>query len=287
MVMSLHSPGSRSEPGAGPSAERDKDAAGLDLVSKVGAVLEALVERGELTSAELATATGEPLSSIYRLVRSLTGIGWLDKGVRRGGYRLGLHFMTIGTALEDAIDIRDAALPALRRLAEQTGATSSLYVRRASRAVCVERIEGSAVRSLAVQLGNSLPLYAGAAPRALMAHLTAAERQIVLRDLVPQPGDPARPLPTAILADADANAELGYTRAQDDITPGIAALGAAVFDHRGDLAAAVSISGLHSQILDDAESNIRRIRYAAATVSRALGNNRTDLGGSFLEGSTW
>lgn len=280
--MSLQSAGMapRSDRPDPTPAETEKDTAGLDLVTKVGAVLDALELHGELTAAELATATGEPLSSIYRLVRSLTGIGWLDKGVRRGGYRLGLHFMTIGTALEDAIDIREAALPALRQLAEQTGATSSLYLRRASRAVCVERIEGSAVRSLALQLGNSLPLYAGAAPRALMAHLTVAERQEVLKDSVPQPGDPVRPSITAILADADANKKLGYTISEGDITPGIAALGAAVFDHRDDLAAAVSISGLHAQILGGrSDRNVSLIRMAAASVSRALGNSHAHADG--------
>src|SRR6476661_6455969 len=92
-----------------PAADAERESSGLDLVTKVGAVLDALEERGELTAAELSAATGEPLSSIYRLVRSLTGMGWLDRGVRRGGYRLGLHFLTVGSALEDAIDIREAA----------------------------------------------------------------------------------------------------------------------------------------------------------------------------------
>jgi len=44
-------------------------------------------------------------------------------------------------------------------------------VRRGPRAVCVERLEGRAVRSLAMQLGSSLPMYAGAAPLALLAFL--------------------------------------------------------------------------------------------------------------------
>ncbi len=263
-----------------PTPKGDREAPGLDLVTKVGAVLDALEKHGELTATELAAWTGEPLSSIYRLVRSLARIGWLDRGVRKGGYRLGLLFLSVGSVLEDAIDIRIAALPALRHLVAETGATSFLCVRRAGRAVCVERIEGSTVRSVALELGNSLPLYSGAAPRALLAYLPLAEQLAVLRDAVPQPGDPDRPPPAAVLADADASRSAGYTVSDGDVTPGIAALGVPVFNHRGDLAAAISISGLHSQVLGDlAERNIALIREAATSVSRALGNSRPDSQG--------
>lgn len=256
-----------------PAGKADRDGSGLDLVSKAGAVLDALERAGELTATELAEATGAPLSSIYRLLRSLNGIGWLDKGVRKGGYRLGLIFLTIGAALEDTIDIREAALPTLRHLVAETGATSFLCVRRAGRAVCVERIEGVAVRSLALELGNSLPLYAGAAPRALLSHLPPADRLAVLRDTVPQPGDPARPAAAAILADARESRSAGYTVSDEDVTPGIAALGAPVFDHSGALAGAISVSGLRSQVLGDLTArNIALITAAAASVSRALGN---------------
>lgn len=259
-------------PAAAPAPPVDRDAGGLDLVFKVGSVLDALERAGELTAAELAEATGEPLSSIYRLVRSLAAMGWLDKGIRRGGYRLGLHVLTVGTALEEGIDIREAALPALRALVAATGATSFLCVRRGTRAVCVERVEGFAVRSLALQLGNSLPLYAGAAPRALLAALPPAERQAVLRDGVPQPGDPVRPSTTAILADVEASRSAGHTVSDGDVTPGIAALGAAVYDHRGELAGAISISGLHAQILGPSTAtNTDLIHRSAEQVSRSLG----------------
>ena len=264
-------------PTSGPAPDGERESSGLDLVTKVGAVLDALEARGELTAAELAAATGEPLSSIYRLVRSLTGIGWLDRGPRRGGYRLGLHFLSVGSVLEEAIDIREAALPALRGLVDETGATGFMCVRRAGRAVCVERIEGTTVRSPALQLGNSLPLYAGAAPRAILAYLPPAEQLTVLRDAVPQLGDPVRPSAATILADAEASRTAGYTVSDEDVTPGIAALGAPVFDHRGELAAAISISGLRSQVLGElADRNIALIGHAADAVSRALGNPRPE-----------
>src|ERR687894_2169127 len=72
----------------------DRDTAGLELIAKVDAVIRVLESRGEASAAEIATRTGEPLSSVYRLLQSLTGVGWVDRGWRRGTYRLGFLILT-------------------------------------------------------------------------------------------------------------------------------------------------------------------------------------------------
>lgn len=249
----------------------DRDAAGLELIAKVDAVIGVLENRGEASAAEIAERTGEPLSSVYRLLQSLTGIGWVDRGWRRGTYRLGLLVLTIGGQIEDKLDIRECALPSLRHLVKTTGTTGFLCVRRDTRAVCVERVEGQAVRSLAMQLGSSLPLFVGAAPRAILAFLPPAEQRSSLR-ASRLPGDPPRPDAAAIQADIEKVRSDGFSVSDGDVTPGIAALGAPVFNHRGELEAAISMSGLRSQILGATRAaNIALITSRAREVSRALG----------------
>ncbi len=61
----------------------------MEVIAKVDAVLSVLEQRGETSAADIAELTGEPLSSVYRLLQSLTGIGWVDRGSRRAAYRLG------------------------------------------------------------------------------------------------------------------------------------------------------------------------------------------------------
>jgi DNA-binding IclR family transcriptional regulator len=201
----------------------------------------------------------------------LTGIGWVDRAWRRGNYRLGLHLLTIGGQLEDKLDVRECALPSMRHLLHITGATTFLCVRRDTRAVCVERLEGQMVRSLAMQLGSSLPLFAGAAPRAILAFLPPAEQRSSLRPSR-LPGDPPRPEAATIQADIEQVRRDGFAVSDGDVTPGIAALGAPVFNHRGELEAAVSISGLRSQILGSARArNVALITSCAREISRALG----------------
>jgi DNA-binding IclR family transcriptional regulator len=266
--------GSRDPAPSSRTADVDRDSGGLELISKAGAVLDVLEEHGEASAADLAAALGEPLSSVYRLLQSLTATGWLDRGSRRGAYRLGLSLMTIGGLVEDHLDIREASLPSLHELADATGVTSFLCVRRGPRAVCLERIEGYAVQSLAMLLGGSLPLYAGAAPRALFAFLPDAEQAAILKDTSQQlRDDPPRPDEKDIMADVARVRAAGYSVSDADVTPGIAALGAPVFNHRGEVQGALSVSGLRSQVLDapGVDDTIALLRVAAGKASAALG----------------
>jgi DNA-binding IclR family transcriptional regulator len=266
--------GSRERAKLSRTMDLERDSGGLELISKAGAVLDILERHGEASAAELAAALGEPLSSVYRLLQSLTTTGWVDRGSRRGAYRLGLSLITIGGLVEDHLDIRDAALPSLRELVDATGATSFLCVRRGTRAVCLERIEGYAVKSLAMLLGGSLPLYAGAAPRALFAFLPDAERSAILKDTSQQlRDDPPRPDDMEIIADIERIRAVGYSVSDADVTPGIASLGAPVFNHRGEVQGSLSLSGLRGQVLDPAgvDDTIRLLRLAAGKASAALG----------------
>jgi DNA-binding IclR family transcriptional regulator len=251
--------------------QRDGNAAnGLDILSKAAAVVFALEAEGELTANEIALRVGEPVSSTYRLLTNLTAIGWVEKGLRRGLYRLGVYFLRVGGMIEDRIDLRDICRPALRKLLDETGATSYLCVRRGGRAVCIERLEGREVRSLAMRLGDSLPLYAGAAPLAILAFLPKADRIAYIESLGSIRGElvPA-PAQRDLLKTIDRTRRNGYSLSDGDVTPGIAAIGAAIFNHRGELEGSISISGLRHKILTDA--NPARVVAAAAGVSRRLG----------------
>jgi DNA-binding IclR family transcriptional regulator len=252
----------------------ERDSGGLELISKAGAVLDILEQHKEASAADLAAALGEPLSSVYRLLQSLTTTGWVDRGSRRGAYRLGLSLMTIGGLVEDHLDIREASLPSLRELVAATKETSFLCVRRGLRAVCLERIEGYAVQSLAMLLGGSLPLYAGAASRALLAFLPVPEQSAILKDTSQQlRDDPPRPDDKEIIADIARIRTAGYSVSDGDVTPGIAALGAPVFNHRGEVQGALSLSGLRAQVLNPAgvDDTIELLRLAAGKASAALG----------------
>lgn len=134
------------------------------MLHKTDAILRVLEQAQELPVAELAKQVGEPVSSTYRLLASLTALRVVEPGLHRGHYRLGVDLLRIGGAVEDGLDVRELAVPELRALLSATDATSFLCVRADERAVCVERFEGRGVRSLALSLGNHCRFIVGRRP---------------------------------------------------------------------------------------------------------------------------
>lgn len=246
----------------------DREATGVEIVSKAAAVVFALQTRGESTAQQLAEHVGEPVSSTYRLLTQLSTLGWVERGSQRGLYRLGLLLLRIGGLVEDRLDVRNAALPVLQSLLRTTGATSFLCVRRSDRAVCIERLEGGEVRSLAMRIGDSLPLHSGAAPMAILAFLPRGDQAAYLERLRQGEGaERARWAESQI----DLVQARGFSVSDGDVTPGIAAIGAPVRNHRGEIEASISISGLRHRILTEADDSAELVRAGALEASRALG----------------
>ncbi|WOQ16542.1 IclR family transcriptional regulator [Raineyella sp. W15-4] len=245
---------------------------GLELLSKADGVLRALEHGGNLSVSELAALTGEPLSSMYRLLSHLVSVGWVDKGAARATYRLGLYTLEVGGVCDDRLDLLAAARPELSRLRDASGGTAFLHVPHGTEAVCVDRLAGRGVRSLKQTLGGSLPLYAGAGPRALLAQLPPGEAALVLDAFEQQARtDPEVPPRSQLEHERRRDAARGYAVSDGDVTPGVAAMGAPIFNHRGELVASISVSGLRPLVLGKEAEMSRLVIAAAERVSAGLG----------------
>ena len=245
---------------------------GMNIVSKAGSLLNALAASGECTPAELSAALGEPASSVYRLLANLEAIGWVERGSVRGRVRLGLAFLKSGRSLERQLDVRRIALSQLQELSNTTGEATFLCIRRGWNAVCVERVEGIRVISRALSLGESLPLHKSAVSRAILAF----ESEEVVEEFFAA----AEAGVDVTLADVDASlvrkqlsdtVQSGAALSDSDVTPGIASIAAPVFNHRGEVIAALAVSGLRSGIVEAADSLADHTRSAATRVSASLG----------------
>ena len=245
------------------------------IIAKANALMEALANERISTSARLTEVLDEPVSSVYRMLATLAEAGWVEQLGPRGAFRIGSKLISLSGKLLNDLDLRRAAVPVLRSIHEATGETAFMCIRRNTRAVCIERVDGKRVNSRLLSLGGSLPLHTGAAPRALLAF---EDRQtwddyatIISQNADIQFDVRAR---TKFYADLEAIRSAGYSVSDDDLTPGIAAVGAPVFDHKGHVVASLSVSGLRAGILTEAKDGrtvIELARDGARRLSEYLG----------------
>src|SRR5215210_4674369 len=199
------------------------------VLAKAMTLIDRIADAGEVTPARLAELTGEPRSTVYRLLASLQELELVEPGRRRGTYLLGLKLFRLGSTVVSRFDERQAALPVMERIHEETGETIFLCVRRGDDAVCIERIDGSRVNLLALRIGGSLPLHVGAAARALLAFEppTAWDEYLNRQHLEPlTPNTPATR--DAVLEELRATRARGYSISDQDVTPGVGSVGAPI-----------------------------------------------------------
>lgn len=135
----------------------------------------------QLTVEEMAKIVSLPKSSVYRFVRVLRERGLLLLEPATKKYRLGLAFYQL--AKVSGPDLCQLACPQLEMLVAGSGETSFLSLRSGWEARYAACVESSERIHFTTPLGRSVPLYAGASAKAILAYMEEEEREMYLRSV--------------------------------------------------------------------------------------------------------
>lgn len=239
---------------------------GLDRGLQVLALF--TVEDRDWTVKEMSAALGIPLSSTYRIVRTLESEGFLEAADSRGAYRLGLRLLHLGFVVYSKLDVRQIALPVMQRLAKEVGETVVLMIPRRQFAVCVENVEGtSLIRPRSIEVGERRHYNCGAVALALLAYIPEEHRELILKEPLPRLTEFTLTSVEKIHARCESIRDTGVSYSKNEVFLGTAAIASPVFDARGEVAAAVALTGVVERIIDLEET----AKTAAQQISAALG----------------
>jgi DNA-binding IclR family transcriptional regulator len=246
----------------------------VKVLGKAARLLKLLADNPDSTVPALAVLLGEPRPTVYRLIQDLAVLDYVEEGPKPGAYRLGLELFRLGSLVALRFDAREAAAPIMNEIHKVLEETVYLVIRRDHEAVCIERVEGLRILSMALQLGGSLPLHLGAGPRVLLAYQSRKYWDGYFAQVKLEPLTPRTPTTKAgniaLLEEARYH---GYAISDEDVTIGIASVGAPIFDHTGQVHAAISVGGLRAAVLGDGggERTVRLVTEGAAEISRKMG----------------
>jgi DNA-binding IclR family transcriptional regulator len=158
-------------------------------------------------------------------------------------YRLGLRLFELGSAAIARFDIRARALPHLERLLHSTHETIHLCLLDEGEVIYLDKMEPARSVRMSSGIGRRNPVHCTAVGKAILAWLPAAEVELIVHQHGLQ-----RFTRHTITTLAELHAELQKVRAQgyavddEENEEGVRCVGAAVMDHLGYPAAAVSVS---------------------------------------------
>lgn len=224
--------------------------------------------------ADVVAQLGLERNQAYRSLKTLAAAGFLVQG-DDARFELGAATSALAVAalrLQTA-SVVDVAAPHLDALGEETRETIHLFVRAGDRAVCIDRRESPQSVRLVSVLGRSLPLHAGAVPKAILAWLPKVERDDVLRQLESLPSYTDHTCrDSRSLADELASIrERGHSISDEDFDASARGVGAPIFDPDGAVVAGISVGGPSFRIDDDTLARFAQlVRAAAEKISRRL-----------------
>jgi len=262
-------PHPRARPRARPAAGAD----GVQSVERAIALLNILGRAGRpLTAGELSVASSLPRPTVYRLLQTLDGHGMVTAADHR--FVIGPRVLWLAGQRLEQIELRTAGRPILLDLRDRTGETAHLGVLEQGQVVYIDKTEAPGPMRMASAIGKIMPAHSTALGKAMLAYLPAREAGAVL-DLWGMP----RRTPRTITDRRRFVSELATIRARgyavDNIEneEGVRCVAAPIFDHRGRVAGAVSLSGSSRTVT---LARVRRslgplVRQAAGRISRAVG----------------
>jgi DNA-binding IclR family transcriptional regulator len=247
----------------------------LQGLDRALAVLELFgAEQPEWGTSEVARAAGLPVPTAHRILAALTVRRYLARDERTRRFRLGPAALDLGDRARAMLDLRQVALPVLRRLARETDETALLTVPSSDRerSVCLERVESSQPLRLSVEPGRRLPLHAGASQKALLAFLADDEIDRVV-------GRPLERLCRATITDAEALRanlsdirERGWAISFEETNVGVWGVALPLLDGHGLALAALGLAGPSARLSpEEIGAHLEQLRNGALAVAAPLG----------------
>ncbi len=138
---------------------------GIGVLDKIVTILH-LVADGPISFRDLVDRTDISRATVHRLAQGMEAVGLLRRD-DEGRYALGLTLIGLGRAAADEFPLTAAAMPVLRRLRDETGESTQLFVRDGEDRLCIAAVDSEAELRTIVAVGARLPLHLGSAGRVL------------------------------------------------------------------------------------------------------------------------
>ncbi|MBS1894613.1 MAG: IclR family transcriptional regulator [Actinobacteria bacterium] len=194
-------------------------------------------DRPTLTLAEVAAAVSLTPPTTHRLLQALRAQDLVVFDEHRRHYTLGSGVMRIAGVVLDQ-ELLASARVRLAELRDATGETVALHWRLQDSRVCLIELVSERPVHMASGVGNSYPLTAGAAGKAMLAFTDPIEVERLLEQSLLGVAD--RDELRAALPSIRA---LGYAGSMGETVPGGVALAAPLLDAEGRAVAALNVTG--------------------------------------------
>jgi DNA-binding IclR family transcriptional regulator len=230
---------------------------------------------GGVRSSEVAEVLETDRSTAYRLLYTLMVKGYLLQNPTTREFTPNpTKFFQLHSKVATLLDWTEVAASFLTVLRDQSGETANLGVRQDNTVVYIAHKPGQAALSVNFTLGASRPLHCSALGKALLVQQTAAELDELVANLH-MAANTAKTItdPHVFRQHLATVRSCGYAIDDEETFEGVRCIAAPIHDHRGQVIAAIGISGPSTRVTIE---RLPKLTYLvmdiAQQISAALGS---------------
>lgn len=253
---------------------RENAVAGAQTAAKLAALLKLLAEHQDqgLRFVDVAELGGLQRPTAHRLLKALEheALAVRDPATRR--YRLGPLVFELGLAAAPQFNLVELCRPSLQQLADHTGDTAFLFIRRGNDSVCIDRVQGHyPIQTPVVTVGSRQPLGVNAGGLAILLAMPEPEVAATVGTVAARLGAYGDMDALDLLRVVQASRAQGYAAIGEKAVPGVTAIGLPVRNGFGMPAAALTIAATSNRMTPARQAEILPwLRQEVEAVERLL-----------------
>ncbi len=236
-------------------------------------VLEYLAETKEKKNmSDIARDLKIPNGTSHNILKTLEDYQLIERDESTKRYSLGFKLFKLGNNVKYIRDLRDISMQYMRELTRETGETSQLGIIFEENLYFLEIIETPNNKKTRGTVGLSLPLYAPAAGKVLLAFQPEAKRKKLLDNIELKPFNL-----NTITERNQLEAELedirnrGYAVDREEVFLGTTCIAVPVYNAGKEVVAALGITGDTERVKSNMDNLVNTIHHEALNISFKLG----------------
>ena len=231
-------------------------------------------EKRELSLTEIYSRVKLPKTTTYRYLCTLCASGLVAHDPETDAYRLGLHLWELGQLVEGQLHVRPIALPFMEQLRDRYNETVNLGVLDGTEIVYVEMVQSKLALRMHATLGGRDPAYTTAVGKAILAHLPPEQWREHLPSRLSKRTAKTLTSIAALKEELRTTRKRGFARDDGENEEGARCIGVPLFNQRGEVVAALSVSAPAARLNDRLVPEVvETLVETAHAISQRLGNH--------------
>lgn len=229
--------------------------------------------RDEAGVTEVGEALGMHKSTASRILSTMETRGYVSRNDITGKYSLGMRLLELSRTKLEQLDLRPRARPFLEELVRKTDETAHLAVLDQGRVVYIDKVDTPQTLMMRSRVGYRIAAHCTALGKAILAELPIGTVDSILADKGMTRFTPNTITDRAVLKEHLRRVQdQGFAIDDEEHEEGIRCAAAAVLDHAGRVAGAISVSGPTIRVSRQRVEEIGNlVRDASRRLSSSLG----------------